>query len=121
MTDRDDLLSRRATVRISNGIGGYWEGRVVAYADFPTVEIEQDNGRRFVLPQSYRVEEVPEPGTVAIRQLGEAIKLLRYALHLRINGERAPGGDETWAQWDHDAETFLRSLLPPEPGSGDNG
>jgi hypothetical protein len=42
-------------------------------------------------------------------ELSEAIKLLEYALHLRMYGERAPGGNETWAQWDRDAEVFLRA------------
>jgi hypothetical protein len=41
----------------------------------------------------------------------EAVRLLEYALHLRRNGENAPGGTETWAQWDRDAETFLRARI----------
>ena len=36
--------------------------------------------------------------------------LLEEALHLRMNGERAPGGSETWREWDTKAEAFLRSL-----------
>jgi hypothetical protein len=43
-----------------------------------------------------------------------AVKLLEEALFLRMNGERAPGGNETWHDWDNKAEVFLRSLLPPE-------
>lgn len=39
-----------------------------------------------------------------------AVKLLEYALHLRMYGECAPGGDETWLEWDARAEAFLRSL-----------
>ena len=39
----------------------------------------------------------------------EAIRLLEEALHLRQNGERAPGGNETWAQWERNAEEFLRT------------
>jgi len=42
------------------------------------------------------------------------VLLLEEALHLRMHGERAPGGNETWRDWDRKAETFLRSLLPPE-------
>lgn len=42
------------------------------------------------------------------------LKLLEEALFLRMYGERAPGGNETWHDWDLRAETFLRSLLPPE-------
>lgn len=37
-----------------------------------------------------------------------ATKLLEYALHLRMYGERAPGGNETWRQFDTDVEHFLR-------------
>jgi hypothetical protein len=44
--------------------------------------------------------------------LTTAIRLLTEALHLRMNGERAPGGNETWADWDKSAEEFLRGLLP---------
>jgi hypothetical protein len=40
--------------------------------------------------------------------LAEAIQILEYALHLRMYGERAPGGDETWRQFDQDCERFLR-------------
>ncbi len=39
--------------------------------------------------------------------------LLERVLHLRMNGERAPGGDETWPPLDRDIERHLRSLLPP--------
>lgn len=39
-----------------------------------------------------------------------ARRLLEEALHLRMNGERAPGGNETWREWDTRTETFLRSL-----------
>lgn len=38
----------------------------------------------------------------------DALMLLRYALHLRQHGERAPGGNETWAQFDRRCEDFLR-------------
>lgn len=40
--------------------------------------------------------------------LAEARRLLEQAMHLRQHGERAPGGDETWEQWDRDAEAYLR-------------
>lgn len=43
--------------------------------------------------------------------LDTAIRLLEAALHLAQNGERAPGGDETWADWTRRAEEFLRSRL----------
>lgn len=39
-----------------------------------------------------------------------SVELLEYALHLRMHGERAPGGDETWQQFDRNAEAFLREI-----------
>jgi hypothetical protein len=39
----------------------------------------------------------------------EARRLLEYALHLRMHGERAPGGNETWAEFDRRCEAYLRS------------
>lgn len=42
-------------------------------------------------------------------QRREATALVEYALHLRMHGENAPGGTETWAQFDRKAEEFLRS------------
>lgn len=40
--------------------------------------------------------------------LWHARALLEEALHLRMHGERAPGGNETWADWDLRAEGWLR-------------
>lgn len=46
----------------------------------------------------------------------DLIGLLSYVLHLRQHGERAPGGDETWAEFDRRAEAFLRGLgASPRP------
>lgn len=42
-------------------------------------------------------------------QRREAASLLEYALHLRMHGENAPGGSETWAEFDRKAEDFLRT------------
>jgi hypothetical protein len=36
-------------------------------------------------------------------------QLLEYALHLRQYGENAPGGSETWAEFDRRAEMMLRA------------
>jgi hypothetical protein len=41
-------------------------------------------------------------------------KLAEGALFLRQNGERPPGGNETWHAWDLEAEELLRSFLLPE-------
>jgi hypothetical protein len=38
-----------------------------------------------------------------------ALHLLEEALHLHVNGERAPGGGETWSQWERRVEEFLRT------------
>lgn len=46
---------------------------------------------------------------------GEAIELLKEALHLRMHGENAPGGSENWSDWERKAESFLREL-PNEHG-----
>jgi len=35
-------------------------------------------------------------------------QLVEQALHLVVNGERAPGGDETWDDWARRAEMHLR-------------
>jgi transcriptional regulator with XRE-family HTH domain len=40
----------------------------------------------------------------------EVVELLQYALHLRQYGERAPGGNETWREFDQRAEILLRKL-----------
>jgi hypothetical protein len=48
-----------------------------------------------------------------------ATGLLEYALHLRMHGERAPGGDETWAEFDQRCEHFLRNATSPRPTAGD--
>jgi hypothetical protein len=41
----------------------------------------------------------------------EAVTLLEQAHFLRMNGERAPGGNETWREWDLRAEQFLQERL----------
>jgi len=43
--------------------------------------------------------------------LDTAIRLLEEALHLRTNGEYAPGGTENWPDWFRKTETFLRARL----------
>ena len=40
--------------------------------------------------------------------LAEAIRLIEYATTICRYGERAPGGDENWHQWEKDAARFLR-------------
>jgi hypothetical protein len=43
-------------------------------------------------------------------QASNAVRLLEEAMHLRMNGEYAPGGRENWRDWDRKADTFLRQL-----------
>ena len=38
----------------------------------------------------------------------DLVKLVEDAMHLVMNGERAPGGDETWSEWYSRAEKTLR-------------
>lgn len=45
---------------------------------------------------------------IAAQSHDAARRLVEDALHLRTVGERAPGGTETWADWDRRAEAFLR-------------
>jgi hypothetical protein len=45
-------------------------------------------------------------------------RLAEEALFLRQNGERPPGGNENWRDWEARAETLLRSTLPPEREEG---
>lgn len=45
-------------------------------------------------------------------ELADARGLLEEALHLRMYGENAPGGNETWGDWDKRTEAFLRGAAP---------
>jgi hypothetical protein len=63
-------------------------------------------GAKFAEAQAARIAELGLTASIARRQ--QATELLQYALHLRMYGERAPGGDETWAEFDRRAEQFLR-------------
>ena len=76
--------------------GGFWPEGVV------TSDVAQriDYARK-------RAEEIEK----LKGQRHQAVKLLEAALHLAQNGEMAPGGDETWAQWWRDVEVFLRARL----------
>jgi hypothetical protein len=59
------------------------------------------------------VSTVAPSGLAAVLALAvrdsEARRLLEYALHLRMHGERAPGGNETWAEFDQRCEAYLRA------------
>lgn len=46
----------------------------------------------------------------------QATKLLDYAYILRAHGERAPGGNETWREFDRRLEAFLQATLDKETG-----
>lgn len=41
-----------------------------------------------------------------------ATRLVELAMHLRMHGERAPGGNETWAEFDRMADQFLHACVP---------
>jgi hypothetical protein len=46
--------------------------------------------------------------------LVDAVDLLQYGLHLRVHGENAPGGSETWREFDQRTEAFLRKVCGTE-------
>ncbi len=48
----------------------------------------------------------------------EAERLVREALHLRMYGECAPGGNETWRDWEREAEAWHQARYSP---GGDDG
>lgn len=55
------------------------------------------------------------PGDTAANARAEKLAdLVEAALHLRLNGEHAPGGNETWEGWVDRANAFL-----DEPLEGD--
>lgn len=41
----------------------------------------------------------------------ETIELLEEALHLRMNGEYAPGGRENWPDWERKTVDLLHRLI----------
>lgn len=61
--------------------------------------------------RTIRIKFLPIEGFVKKPSLSEAIELIRYALHLRQYGECAPGGTETWDQFDRDADRFMRRTM----------
>ena len=61
----------------------------------------------------------PDSEGLRARDRSPAIRLLEAALHLRMNGERAPGGNETWAQLWRDVEEFLRKRLDAAAGDAE--
>lgn len=40
----------------------------------------------------------------------KGLVLLEYAMHLRMYGEKAPGGNENWRDWDFITEEYLRAM-----------
>jgi hypothetical protein len=58
-----------------------------------------------------RIEECGDKAVPNLDGLNEqetAIVLLRYGMAIRMYGECAPGGFETWRAWDASTEEFLR-------------
>lgn len=43
-------------------------------------------------------------------EAAEALVLVEEAMHLRMYGENAPGGHETWRDWERHARDFLLYL-----------
>lgn len=60
-----------------------------------------------VLEEPAREPQCRPAHTPDVRSL--PVELLEYAFNLRQYGERAPGGNETWAEFDRRCEAFLRA------------
>ena len=74
-------------------------------------------------PQAQRIiDALAADGYMVVKSGDDAVSLLEYALHLRMYGERAPGGNETWQEFDRRVEVFFQALYAPVPeGSEDGG
>ena len=84
--DLTDLLRRRAWVTITNPVvGGSWSGHVIAHHDDPGVVIEQADGMRLCLPQSFTITEEDEPA----QTLAEASEAMLPA----VGEPPLPGGE----------------------------
>ena len=59
------------------------------------------------------VQDGDERAGALRRELDAAWLVIDYAMYLVINGERAPGGDETWGQW----EEMVRALDDAKRGA----
>jgi hypothetical protein len=69
-----------------------------------------ESANRLPLSVRLRVADAVLAALEAAQTQPAARALLEEALFLRMNGERAPGGNETWRDWDRRAEEYLRSL-----------
>jgi chromosome segregation ATPase len=77
--------------------------RDLARAELASARQEIEHLRAQVASEGSYIDEL-----IAARDA--TIKLLEYALHLRMHGECAPGGRETWAEFDRRCEAFLRAV-----------
>ena len=70
--------------------------------------------------EALRRLDAAESALRQVREDRDALKAVaEYALHLRMYGERAPGGDETWSKWESMVERVLRAAdTAPESGEG---
>ena len=85
-------------------------GRGYHYWDCENNEFREENERELLKTAIGNLKAADAQARLAATA-ATAIRLLEAALHLHMNGERAPGGDETWAEWEHAVEEFLRSRL----------
>jgi hypothetical protein len=63
----DDLLGQTVTITHPT-LPGTWTGRLIALADHPSVVIEQPDGRRVSLPQTYGIQPADQPLTPVTTQ-----------------------------------------------------
>lgn len=79
----------------------------------------RENGRLLTVRLIKDRSELEDVYVTALRPLSrtqigrlaiEAFKVLDYALVIRMYGERPPGGDENWPEFDRRTETLLRKV-----------
>lgn len=92
-----------------------WPVQLVAYVALATwlpFHFWRHDHMRKIAYKRGRINAVKESRA---RMADEPLTLVKYALHLRMYGENAPGGTETWKEFDRRAEEFLRGG-PPDAG-----
>jgi hypothetical protein len=73
--------------------------------------------RRAALEWIRRLEPRPRTAPAWAEIVADLTGLVEEALHLRMHGEYAPGGNENWATWERAAERWLRGLADPKRGA----
>jgi predicted house-cleaning noncanonical NTP pyrophosphatase (MazG superfamily) len=115
-----DLMPKRLDILITDGGQPGPFGQAFAGTQVTLVRLfeREDGVLDAEFPEPARVTEAARrflTGMVeTARQMGQETiphMLVAEAFHLRQNGERAPGGSETWRDWERKAERYLRGEI----------